>query len=74
MSILRIENAVPLGQGVQARLADSGAGMAGSVTNRTPYDLEDCYVASGGRSVRPSRSAMTTSVAPTMALPSSNSR
>jgi hypothetical protein len=52
MRILRIENTLPLGKGVTAQLSRNGATLSGTVTNRTPYDLEDCSVAFGGQSVK----------------------
>jgi hypothetical protein len=50
MRILRAENVVPLGQGVEARFTRSGATWTGTVVNRTPYPLQDCRVILGAQS------------------------
>jgi len=51
MRILRYESALPLAQGVTAQLSRSDAGVSGTVTNHTAYDLTDCRVVLGGQSV-----------------------
>jgi hypothetical protein len=52
MRILRLENTLPLGQGVTAELSREATSLSGTVTNHTPYDLEECSVLFGAQTAK----------------------
>jgi hypothetical protein len=50
MALFRADNVVELGEGFQSTLHESSGELTGRVTNRTPFDLEDAVLLTGGAS------------------------